>query len=99
MTQTKTMTGGPAFPLTATYQSAPKVGMTLRDWFASKAPEPPEWWWLAEECPTPPPGWKEGDGAIAWQQAERAWWVDRFVLWRWFYADAMLAARNGEADT
>lgn len=36
----------PAYPfvLPTKYRIA-EAGMTLRDWFASQAPEPPETWW------------------------------------------------------
>jgi hypothetical protein len=33
--------GGPTFPV----QSATNDGVTLRDYFAAKAPEPPAQWW------------------------------------------------------
>lgn len=53
-------------------------GMTLRDWFAGQAPEMPEQWWLDTKAQY---GGKVGSYAEA------------IAAWRYFYADAMLAAR------
>ncbi len=69
-------------------------GMTLRDWFAGEAPEAPVWW-MIEGCPQPPPGWSDGYGATKWSELTIDWRVNRIALWRWKYADAMIAARKG----
>lgn len=61
--------GGPAFPAT-TEQAAWFPGMTLRDYFAAHAPEPPR-------C------WRDGDRRLP-----------DVIEWRWYYADAMLKARE-----
>lgn len=61
-------TGGPAFPQQD--DATGSAGMTLRDYFAAHAPEPP-----AE--------WRGGDRRL----------LD-VIVWRYWYADAMLKERN-----
>ncbi len=91
--------GGPAFPCQQAetqdgcWNQTFDSGMSLRDWFAGQAPECPGWW-MGDGCPTPPPGWKEGDGASAWEEACRRWNIQRLALWRFAYADAMMEARK-----
>ncbi len=68
--------GGPAFPSEEpSFTERNDIlgynqGMTLRDYFAAHAPEPPE-------------SWNGGDRALS-----------DIIEWRWYYADAMLKARN-----
>jgi len=47
--------GGPAFPnvcMNDPCHPSSETGMSLRDWFASRAPEPPPTWWGggAKDC-------------------------------------------------
>ena len=63
-------TGGPAFPAHHFDLAENEHGMTLRDYFAAHAPEPPALW-------------HGGDRGL-----------HDIIEWRWWYADAMLAARN-----
>ena len=69
-------TGGPAFPVLIDRRHDPdfdyEVGMTLRDYFAAKAPEPPA-------------SWRGGDRSLP-----------DLIAWRWWYADAMLKAREAK---
>jgi hypothetical protein len=70
--------GGPAFPYVVEEEgceTAVNRGMTLRDYIAAHAPEPPEDWWG--------PGMWRGSAA-------------GHALWRYQYADAMLAAREAK---
>lgn len=60
--------GGPAFP--CLWESRGIEGMSLRDYFAAHAPEPPE-------------VWRGGDRGLR-----------DIIEWRWYYADAMLKARQ-----
>ncbi len=90
--------GGPAFPhgpipTGRGNESVTYHGMSMRDWFAGQAPEAPHWW-MPDGCPTPPPGWKEGDGPSAWNDACNRWAMMRLASWRYAYADAMLEARK-----
>ena len=86
--------GGPAFPRKSQYVGeVDSLGMSLRDWYAGQAPEPPGWW-MPDGCPTPPPGWSEGDDVNKTIALAEAWYLRRSVLWRWVYADAMIAARG-----
>ena len=94
-------TGGPAFPIpvagctdggvynTMEQSGGQLGGMTLRDWFATHAPEPPEWWLQTQrqhdhnrnphnEDHKPP---IRSDAEID-------------AAWRWTWADAMLAERE-----
>lgn len=77
--------GGPAFPLQSIGPDfAPGFGgMTLRDWFAGQAPDMPDQWW--EDTKE-----EHGGGAGSWAEA--------IASWRYFYADAMLAARAEGGD-
>lgn len=79
------------------------TAMNLRDWFAGHAPEPPGWFQpkIHEECPKP----EWGDDAQRFDcnpinQADITAYghrrdVQRIVQWRYAYADAMIAERNG----
>ena len=60
------------------------TGLSLRDWFASHAPEPPRWW-LEEYAGCHD---KADDLRTAAQH---------IAQWRFAFADAMLAARNTDA--
>jgi hypothetical protein len=72
--------GGPAFSLPAhkvrlgegrqTLHVAANNGMSLRDYFAAHAPDPPYYWTHSVEH------------------------EDQFYIWRWHYADAMIAERD-----
>lgn len=59
----------PAFP--RQHDKDGHNGMTLRDYFAAHAPEPPGNFWCVGECS-----------------------IDEVINWRWYYADAMLKARE-----
>lgn len=88
-------TGGFAFPSKKVNHigTVTNPSMTLRDWFAGEAPEAPEWW-MNEGCPQPPPGWSDGYGATKWEELTTEWRVNRIAIWRWKYADAMIATRK-----
>ena len=60
--------GGTAFPVTTSTRYT--KGMSLRDYFAAHAPNPPK-------------GWNGGEKE-----------VEDIIEWRWYYADAMLKARE-----
>ena len=62
-------TGGPAFPH-ENHHGHKIAGMTLRDYFAAHAPEPPA-------------AWRGGDKKM-----------NDIIVWRWWYADEMLKARE-----
>lgn len=73
------------------------MGMTLRDWFATHAPEP-HWRFMQDIKPkhySPETGqpWSDADCNAAYE-AEAAWELDRDISWRLHWADAMLAARE-----
>lgn len=110
--------GGPAFPAPAGVQHITTCGMTLRDYFAARAPETPASWFKPSLPVRPPDKWVGCDGwqfdteddaatrcglaysndnapLIAKWEEECA--VAKYVQWRWAYADAMLAARQGGA--
>lgn len=73
--------GGPAFPIISEHgeRLESAAGLSTRDYFAIRAPE---------EIP----GWFMPDGAvIASGPKEKA---ARYFLWRWHYADMMLAHRE-----
>ena len=68
-------------------------GITLRDWFATHAPEVPGWFRTdlvsktryggLPPCPLPR------------NDHENNMLAERFIAWRWHYADLMVAARGG----
>lgn len=71
-------------------------GMTLRDWFASHAPELPNWFYRKE--------WTEyhvavkapelGPTHMKWADINHIESnIDHLTRWKYYYADAMLAAR------
>lgn len=75
--------GGPAFPRTdELLPGLSKSGMSLRDWIATHAPEVPAWF----EHPNVP---HADDSQISSR-------IKRMIVWRWHYADAMLAERAKE---
>lgn len=71
--------GGPAFPVAWPAPNAPETGMSLRDWFAANAPQMPDQWWSDTKAQY---GGRTGSYAEA------------IAAWRYFYADAMLKARE-----
>lgn len=82
MSETKMTDGGPAFPCTGVPETNvyPEPGMSLRDYFAAKAPEPINYWIEVERAAMAARG--EGGnrpGLIA--------------KWNYLYANAMLAER------
>jgi hypothetical protein len=79
-----TNTGGPAFPVNPEVSGPTCYGMTLRDYFAAKAPCPP-YGWLQKVCNTEDP---EDVGGL--ELAEKS------AQWSFMYADAMLAAREAK---
>ena len=83
-------TGGPAFPIPKTDTHDTWPGMTLRDWFAGQASEPPESWISLQR------GIDRNRNPYnePYKPAPR----DDFQLtaeWKFAHADAMLAARSG----
>ena len=77
--------GGPAFPVTPVYRTAPEgtecqtySGMTLRDWFAGKA--------LAGQLANP--RWPNADGVLPASEEDCA------AHWAYSFADAMLKERD-----
>ena len=85
-------TGGPAFPIEGT--ATPYAhGMTLRDWFATKAPPIPHWWMEKEERSLQPPKWQEGMLASDWDRLWNEFYMHRLASWAFHYADAMIAER------
>lgn len=76
----KTPDNPPAFPNDHdTDASHPRLGMTLRDYFAAHAPDMPQ-----DDKP-----WGEWD--VHFTPEDR---FEKLVAWRYAYADAMLAARS-----
>lgn len=80
--------GGSAFPeikTTSTYTTDINIhsvgGMTLRDYFAAKAPEAPQWYRTD----------KLQDGI---KNKNRQLLCERLIEWRWYYAGLMLEARS-----
>jgi len=82
--------GGPAFPATAEQydygqdrftQKQYATGMTLRDYFASRAPEMP-------------PGWADRPMPTGFEGPCLAWMAGLAATWSYEYADAMLEARQ-----
>lgn len=71
--------GGPAFPYTPTYThpnagtewtSHENNGMSLRDWFAGQAPEPPAWWYSSRQKSHPKESGLERDAAFRYAWAD-----------------------------
>jgi hypothetical protein len=89
--------GGPAYPGLVYAQSGlvegRGMGMSLRDWFAGKSSEPPQWWIDSMQSmdkarnPYNDPH-KPAPRSVFQLIAE----------WKWANADAMLAAREGGAS-
>ena len=78
--------GGAAFPLNTANMGGsgacfPDPGMSLRDYYAAHAPDMPDQWWLDTKA-------QYGGRVGAYAEA--------IAAWRYFYADAMLAARDGQ---
>lgn len=120
----------PAFPTFSQPpgKSAQSDGMTLRDYFAARAPaEIPDWFTHVEPSKAFPPmpdytkldethqkialDWQSdpvfdlpeeltwyGEKVKAHREGKRAWAIldrrERYVQWRWAYADMMLAGRG-----
>ena len=63
-----------------------EAGMNLRDYFAIRAPECPEWYELASYKNAPPDF--ESDEFDYWRLFQRD------VQWRYEWADGMIAARE-----
>lgn len=93
----------PAFPTPDVYHPGGQVeygamGMTLRDWFAGRAPEMPSWFerrtWSTEETVPAP---ELGAGYVRRVPVLHAeTLVAQLARWRFHYADAMLAAREAK---
>lgn len=90
-----------AFPIPADDRRGwpAETGMTMRDWFASHAPEVPSWF----RSDHPRRAWsKPGTSGIQkpvipdaeWNLTTEKWHMERRVAWAWAYADAMIAARE-----
>lgn len=72
--------GGPAFPNPpGAFNPHTGPGMSLRDYFAAHAPEMPDGW--------------TGIVPLSERLSRADDMLYRLIEWRWFYADAMLAAR------
>jgi len=71
-------TGGPAFPVPPNTWYD-KQGMTLRDYFASHCPPMPEQWFKDSPRKKSDPLWHWGEASASWA---------------YYYADAMLKARE-----
>ena len=81
--------GGPAFPRPASDTSGAIIGMSLRDWFAGQAPEPPESWLHMQRGIDR----NRNPHNEPHKPAPR----DDFQLtaeWKFAHADAMIAARS-----
>ena len=79
------MDGPKAFPgpsyTKSGHSNGHEMGMTLRDYFASHAPEVPHWFRI-----------KDDDAYPSAKDCQ----LDHLIKWRWFYADAMLKARESD---
>lgn len=72
------------------FRPAPATDATLRDQFAMAAPPVPDWFKF--DTGTNKPHWDATKEDVeAWRNACRE---QKFFAWRWYYADAMLAARG-----
>lgn len=72
-------------------------GMTLRDWFSVRAPEPHWRFMLANKPKAYNPAYGEGwsdEACNAAHEAEAAWELARDIAWRFHWADAMLEHRE-----
>lgn len=94
--------GGSAFPCGEDASSLVPTssGMSLRDYFAARAPEmpiaferlPEKWETRPVNAPKPgSPDWHEMRRVLAWKEDDTAY----LCRWRYAYADAMLAVREG----
>jgi hypothetical protein len=104
-TPPKVDTGGPAFPTpiasaysdNSSYHESENEGISVRDYFAAKAPnEVPSWF-------MPQPSFSQSNGqendTILMIDAVNAWnsmanQEKRFFAWRWYYANTMLQTRK-----
>jgi hypothetical protein len=91
--------GGPAFPVHVpdgyAYSGHQECdGMTLRDYFAAHVSVPPDlpmaW---GEDMVGPCP--KDASGRTHGHPGAIQWWAKVEAAYRYYYADAMLAARGG----
>jgi hypothetical protein len=90
-------TGGPAFPRPVSEDTtqgnqhdgnktvAEQDGMTLRDYFAAHAPNPPSGWIGSSDDEN-----KNIQNLLSRPDNS----IYAMIEWRWFYADQMLAARK-----
>lgn len=91
--------GGPAFPFGQVSEVSGQPingyhndGMTLRDYFAAKAPDcPTDGPELAAMMGIAEPDWMNGRESFQW-------WIDAKAKWSYRYADAMLAARESKPE-
>lgn len=106
MSDTPIKDGGPAFP-GAYFDHLEGIGevrreqyhgMTLRDWFATHAPEIPDWfdrkkWTQKEWVPAPEvsPGYVKSEWVTHKEPT-----IEHLTRWKYHYADAMLAERAKE---
>ena len=96
--------GGPAFPINSAQldesgaYTVLKPGMSLRDWFAGQAPEPPEEQRISMEKGARENATSAEDGIIDGPKAARIY-AHLLSKWRYRFADAMLAEREkGQSD-
>ena len=88
-TMTDTHDGGPAFPACNEANINATMGMTLRDWFAGQASEPPESWISMQRG--------IDRNRNPYNEPHKPAPRDDFQLtaeWKFAHADAMLAARS-----
>lgn len=93
----------PAFPVHIPSLDGAETyfGMSLRDWFATHAPEPPMHWHSRQSWPKQPDLEYNKKHTSAWKEAWAAYHAAvaecemmRRIEWQWHYADAMLKARQ-----
>lgn len=81
----------PAFPSDGKWGNGiPEKGMTLRDYFAAKAPDMPAWWFESWET-------NERNKAKKKDTYIMRGRLEALTEWRFSFADAMLKAR-GKAE-
>jgi hypothetical protein len=86
-----TKDGGPAFPHLRTEcqrvnETEMYEGITIRDYFAAHAPEPPSGWLGSSDDPS-------ANLVNVLSRPDNS--IYKEIEWRWFWADQMLAAREG----
>ena len=89
----------PAFPKTGIYDPGygftgmvedSQDGMTLRDYFAIRAPEIPSWY----EYPEPFPVVDDSDTLESYNKKITEYNKNLYISWRYYYADLMLEGRK-----